>query len=104
MIHILRLCTYSLLICFVFQTHPSVRIKGSENVYTPVQCLDDACAIKTPHLHCPFCVKTDSYTDPVILKAHYRVKHVDKGIEFAGNAIRCFPVKLPSATASATKC
>ena len=37
-----------------------------------------------PHMHCPFCVKTESFHDPVILKAHYRVKHVDKGIEFAG--------------------
>lgn len=73
-----------------FVTHPSVRIKGSENVYTPVQCVDELCCIKTPHLHCPFCVKTDSYTDPVILKAHYRVKHVDKGIEFAGlKILRC---------------
>lgn len=45
---------------------------------------------KSPHMHCPFCVKTDCYTDPVILKAHYRVKHVDKGIEFAGlKVLRC---------------
>ena len=35
-------------------------------------------------MHCPFCVKADHYHDPVILKAHYRVKHVDKGIEFGG--------------------
>ena len=39
-------------------------------------------------MHCPFCVKTESYTDPVILKAHYRVKHVDKGVEFAGKHLR----------------
>ncbi|XP_076434861.1 uncharacterized protein LOC143274817 [Babylonia areolata] len=73
-----------------FVTHPSVRIKGSENVYSPVQCVDDLCPIGAPHMHCPFCVKTESYTDPVILKAHYRVKHVDKGIEFAGlKILRC---------------
>ncbi|XP_070206205.1 uncharacterized protein [Littorina saxatilis] len=73
-----------------FVTHPSVRIKGTENTYAPVQCLDDLCCNKNPHLHCPFCVKSDSYTDPVILKAHYRVKHVDKGIEFAGlKILRC---------------
>nr|KAG5700599.1 hypothetical protein BaRGS_015395 [Batillaria attramentaria] len=35
-------------------------------------------------------VFTDSYQDPVILKAHYRVKHVDKGIDFAGlKILRC---------------
>ena len=42
------------------------------------------CVNKNPHMHCPFCIKSDSYCDPVILKAHYRVKHVDKGIDFAG--------------------
>ncbi|CAG5122929.1 unnamed protein product [Candidula unifasciata] len=73
-----------------FVTHPSVRIKGTENSYTPSQCLDERCPVKAPHLHCPFCVKTDAYQDPVILKAHYRVKHVDKGIEFAGlKILRC---------------
>ncbi|GFR93529.1 protein TAPT1 homolog isoform X2 [Elysia marginata] len=41
-------------------------------------------------MHCPLCVKTDAYQDPVILKAHYRVKHVDKGIDFAGlKILRC---------------
>jgi len=39
---------------------------------------------RNPHMHCPFCVKSEFYADPTILKAHYRVKHVDKGIEFAG--------------------
>lgn len=29
-------------------------------------------------------MRTEFFTDSVILKAHYRVKHVDKGIEFAG--------------------
>ena len=66
------------------QTHPSVRIKGTENNYNPVQCLDADCPNKNPHMHCPFCVKTESFQDPVILRAHYRVKHVDKGLEFAG--------------------
>ena len=46
--------------------------------------MDDRCPVKAPHMHCPLCVKTDAYQDPVILKAHYRVKHVDKGIDFAG--------------------
>ncbi|XP_005100449.1 uncharacterized protein LOC101858864 [Aplysia californica] len=73
-----------------FVTHPSVRIKGTENSYTPTQCLDELCPVKAPHLHCPFCVKSDAYQDPVILKAHYRVKHVDKGIDFAGlKILRC---------------
>ncbi|KAL3857770.1 hypothetical protein ACJMK2_012407 [Sinanodonta woodiana] len=73
-----------------FVTHPSIRIKGTENNYNPVQCFDSVCPNKTPHMHCPFCVNTDCYTDPVILKAHYRVKHVDKGIEFAGlKILRC---------------
>lgn len=73
-----------------FATHPSVRIKGTETNYIPVQCFDPLCADKSPHMHCPFCVKTESYVDPVILKAHYRVKHVDKGIEFAGlKVLRC---------------
>lgn len=67
------------------QTHPSVRIKGTETNYSPVQCFDPLCGDKAPHMHCPFCVKNEAYTDPVILKAHYRVKHVDKGIEFAGD-------------------
>lgn len=72
-----------------------MRIKGTENSYTPSQCLDDRCPVKAPHLHCPFCVKTDAYQDPVILKAHYRVKHVDKGIEFAGNLFLIFTKKYP---------
>ncbi|XP_013399915.1 protein TAPT1 homolog isoform X2 [Lingula anatina] len=72
------------------KTHPSVRIKGTENNYNPVQCIDPNCLIKPLHMHCPFCVKTDSYQDPVILKAHYRVKHVDKGLDFAGlKILRC---------------
>ena len=70
---------------FSLQSHPSVRVKGTENNYDPVQCLETGCQYSSsPHMHCPFCVKTEYYQDPVILKAHYRVKHVDKGIEFAG--------------------
>ncbi|XP_041347415.1 uncharacterized protein LOC121367358 [Gigantopelta aegis] len=73
-----------------FMTHPSIRIKGAENNYTPTICSDPECSTKIPHMHCPFCVKTDFYQDPVILKAHYRVKHVDKGIEFAAlKILRC---------------
>ncbi|XP_048412020.1 uncharacterized protein zgc:193801 isoform X2 [Stegostoma tigrinum] len=41
-------------------------------------------------MHCPFCSVTDAYQDPVILRAHYRVKHVDKGLDFAGlKILRC---------------
>ena len=69
----------------LFQTHPSIRIKGTENNYEPILCMDSNCVNKNPHMHCPFCLKTEAYLDPVILKAHYRVKHVDKGIEFAGD-------------------
>lgn len=72
------------------KTHPSVRIRGTETNFNPVQCLEPTCRNKNPHMHCPFCVKSESYQDPVILKAHYRVKHVDKGIEFAGlKILRC---------------
>ncbi|CAI9740836.1 protein TAPT1 homolog isoform X2 [Octopus vulgaris] len=72
------------------KTHPSVRIKGTETNFNPVMCLDLSCSNQNPHMHCPFCVKSESYQDPVILKVHYRVKHVDKGIEFAGlKILRC---------------
>ncbi|XP_067910981.1 uncharacterized protein zgc:193801 isoform X2 [Heterodontus francisci] len=41
-------------------------------------------------MHCPFCSVTEAYQDPVILRAHYRVKHVDKGLDFAGlKILRC---------------
>lgn len=46
--------------------------------------MDHRCQDSSVHMHCPFCVKRDFYHDPVILKAHFRVKHVDKGIDFAG--------------------
>ncbi|XP_074642192.1 uncharacterized protein LOC141899661 [Tubulanus polymorphus] len=73
-----------------FKTHPSVRIKGTESVFNPVQCIDPMCHNKSTHMHCPFCTKVESFHDPLILKAHYRVKHVDKGIEFAGlKILRC---------------
>lgn len=35
-------------------------------------------------MHCPFCARSEFYLDPVILRAHYRVKHVDKGIDVYG--------------------
>ncbi|KPP59411.1 hypothetical protein Z043_122671, partial [Scleropages formosus] len=72
--------------------HPSVRIKGTEQIYGPVLCQDDKCSAraKGSHMHCPFCSVTEAYQDPVILQAHYRVKHVDKGIDFAGlKILRC---------------
>ncbi|KAL4617450.1 hypothetical protein GN956_G21175, partial [Arapaima gigas] len=77
--------------CFLFdKAHPSVRIKGTEQIYNPVLCQDDKCSAraKGSHMHCPFCSVTEAYQDPVILQAHYRVKHVDKSIDFAGS---CFP-------------
>ena len=84
-ITIVKVPYHAYLLYSLFQTHPSVRIKGTENNYEPVACMSSTCPNKmNPHMHCPFCVKTDFYMDPVILKAHYRVKHVDKGIEFAG--------------------
>lgn len=61
-----------------------MRIKGTENNFEPVLCIHPKCANRPPHMHCPFCVKSETYPDPVILKAHYRVKHVDKGLDFAG--------------------
>lgn len=74
------------------KTHPSVRIKGTENNYNPVRCMDHRCQDSSVHLHCPFCVKRDFYHDPVILKAHFRVKHVDKGIDFAG--LKAFDIAI----------
>uniref|UniRef100_T1J6I2 C2H2-type domain-containing protein n=1 Tax=Strigamia maritima TaxID=126957 RepID=T1J6I2_STRMM len=72
------------------RTHPSIRIVGTETNYSPIQCMDLSCTNKNPHMHCPFCQKTEFYTDPIILRAHYRVKHVDKGIDFAGlKVLRC---------------
>ncbi len=76
----------------VHVAHPSVRMKGTEVEWTPLQCIDSECGytIKGPHLHCPFCALETMFTDQVILKAHYRVKHVDKAIEFAGlKILRC---------------
>ncbi|KAI1904707.1 hypothetical protein AGOR_G00008480 [Albula goreensis] len=75
-----------------FIAHPSVRIKGTEPNYNPVLCQDETCSAKAKesHMHCPFCSITEAYQDPVILRAHYRVKHVDKGIDFAGlKVLRC---------------
>ncbi|XP_034647232.1 uncharacterized protein LOC117888163 isoform X1 [Trachemys scripta elegans] len=76
----------------IFKAHPSVRIKGTEHSYSPVLCQDDQCAasIKGRHTHCPFCSISEAYQDPFILRAHYRVKHVDKGLDFAGlKILRC---------------
>nr|XP_008171527.1 uncharacterized protein LOC101954133 isoform X2 [Chrysemys picta bellii] len=75
-----------------FIAHPSIRIKGTEHSYSPVLCQDDQCAasIKGRHTHCPFCSISEAYQDPFILRAHYRVKHVDKGLDFAGlKILRC---------------
>ncbi|XP_039361831.1 uncharacterized protein LOC120386494 isoform X6 [Mauremys reevesii] len=75
-----------------YQAHPSVRIKGTEHSYSPVLCQDEQCAasIKGRHTHCPFCSISEAYQDPFILRAHYRVKHVDKGLDFAGlKILRC---------------
>ncbi|XP_067862013.1 uncharacterized protein zgc:193801 [Heptranchias perlo] len=75
-----------------FITHPSVRVKGTEHNYNPVLCQDEKCSAnsKGGHMHCPFCSVTEAYQDPVILRAHYRVKHVDKGLDFAGlKILRC---------------
>ncbi|XP_071790487.1 uncharacterized protein [Asterias amurensis] len=72
--------------------HPSVRMKGTEVDWTPLHCMDSECSytIKGPHLHCPFCTLETMFNDQLILKAHYRVKHVDKAIEFAGlKILRC---------------
>ncbi len=68
-----------------------MRVKGTEHQYEPTLCEDHKCTMSWPHMHCPFCINTETYQDPVILKAHYRVKHVDKGIEFAGS-LQVFPL------------
>ncbi|KAJ7988505.1 hypothetical protein DPEC_G00324250 [Dallia pectoralis] len=75
-----------------FIAHPSVRIRGTEHNYNPVLCQDDNCSgvDKGTHMHCPFCTVVEAYPDPVILRAHYYIKHVDKGIDFAGlKVLRC---------------
>ncbi|XP_069475372.1 uncharacterized protein [Ambystoma mexicanum] len=75
-----------------FIAHPSVRIKGTEHTYNPALCQDEHCGsnAKGQHMHCPFCSVCEAYQDAVILRAHYRVKHVDKGLDFAGlKVIRC---------------
>ncbi|XP_060552780.1 uncharacterized protein LOC132714063 [Ruditapes philippinarum] len=85
-------------LCIVFanasmdkQTHASVRLKGTEGEFTPVECYDEDCAVVDSHMHCPFCSKTDSYTDVSLLKAHYTKQHVDKALEFSGlKILRCF--------------
>ncbi|XP_038075426.1 uncharacterized protein LOC119743134 [Patiria miniata] len=73
--------------------HPSVQMKGAEADWTPIQCTDGECShslMKAPHLHCPFCSQDSLFTDEILLKAHYRVKHVDKGINFGGlKILRC---------------
>ncbi|XP_041754468.1 uncharacterized protein LOC121582609 isoform X2 [Coregonus clupeaformis] len=75
-----------------FIAHPSVRIRGTEHTYNPVLCQDDNCSGKDKgtHMHCPLCTVVEAYHDPLILRAHYRIKHVDKGIDFAGlKVLRC---------------
>ncbi|XP_067232284.1 uncharacterized protein zgc:193801 [Chanodichthys erythropterus] len=75
-----------------FVAHPSVRVRGTEHAYTPVLCQDEKCLgqEKGVHMHCPLCSVAEAYQDPVILRAHFRIKHVDKGIDFAGlKVLRC---------------
>ncbi|KAM9450657.1 uncharacterized protein Hap1MRO34_021203 isoform 2-T2 [Clarias gariepinus] len=75
-----------------FVAHPSVRIRATEHSYVPVLCQDDKCAgcEKGVHMHCPLCTVAEAYQDPVILRAHFRIKHVDKSIDFAGlKVLRC---------------
>ncbi|XP_033118836.1 uncharacterized protein LOC117118368 [Anneissia japonica] len=76
-----------------FMTHPSVRIKGTELEWTAEICRSQDCqgiVSKGQHMHCPFCPVKSIFTDPFLLRAHYRVKHVDKGVDFAGlRILRC---------------
>ncbi|KAL3242154.1 hypothetical protein MRX96_021516 [Rhipicephalus microplus] len=71
--------------------HPSVRVRGSEHIFEPVECASKKCGVlPVPHLHCPLCNKNSVFMDARIAKAHYRVKHVDKGLYFAGlRMLRC---------------
>uniref|UniRef100_A0A673FL37 Uncharacterized LOC107737862 n=1 Tax=Sinocyclocheilus rhinocerous TaxID=307959 RepID=A0A673FL37_9TELE len=65
---------------------------GTEHTYTPVLCQDEKCLgqEKGVHMHCPLCSVAEAYQDLVILRAHFRIKHVDKGIDFAGlKVLRC---------------
>ncbi|KTG06470.1 hypothetical protein cypCar_00026691 [Cyprinus carpio] len=74
------------------RAHPSVCVRGTEHTYTPVLCQDEKCLgqEKGVHMHCPLCSVAEIYQDPVILRAHFRIKHVDKGIDFAGlKVLRC---------------
>lgn len=75
-----------------FIAHPSVRIKGTEHNYNPVVCQEENCTgrDKGAHMHCPLCTLAEAYQDPVILRAHFRTKHLDKGIDFGGlKVLRC---------------
>lgn len=62
----------------------SVRIKGIENNYNFVRCMDYRCQDSFVYMYCFFCVKRDFYYDFVIFKVYFRVKYVDKGIDFVG--------------------
>uniref|UniRef100_A0A3B1J610 Zgc:193801 n=1 Tax=Astyanax mexicanus TaxID=7994 RepID=A0A3B1J610_ASTMX len=76
----------------MFVAHPSVRIRGTEHTYSPVLCQDEKCdgCEKGVHMHCPLCTAGEAYQDLIILRAHFRNKHVDKGIDFAGlKVLRC---------------
>ncbi|XP_062339952.1 uncharacterized protein zgc:193801 [Osmerus eperlanus] len=75
-----------------FIAHPSVRIKDGEHTYNPVVCQEENCTgrNKGVHMHCPLCTVAEAYQDSVILRAHFRIKHLDKGIDFGGlKVLRC---------------
>lgn len=80
-------------IIYFFQAHPSVRIKDGEHTYNPVVCQEENCTgrNKGVHMHCPLCTVAETYQDSVILRAHFRIKHLDKGIDFGGEKIVFIP-------------
>ncbi|KAL4224438.1 hypothetical protein ACF0H5_017890 [Mactra antiquata] len=70
--------------------HPSIRIKGTEHIFTPVVCEAIDCVSIGDHMHCPLCSCCEAYTDSTLLKKHFTQKHLQNSIEFSGlKILRC---------------
>ncbi|KAJ8044101.1 hypothetical protein HOLleu_11473 [Holothuria leucospilota] len=67
----------------MFVAHPTVRLKGSEHLWQPIICTDKNCENRDRknHVHCPLCQNGSCSTDLAYIKMHFRVKHVDEGLD-----------------------
>ncbi|PIK50626.1 hypothetical protein BSL78_12472 [Apostichopus japonicus] len=87
--YLFKLCKARLL-----QAHPSIRVKGFENVWEPVICTDRECEFreKSDHMHCPLCPLKVCSQDEAYIKMHFRVKHVDEGVDCEAGFfnLKCF--------------